>query len=105
MIVAATHEATQEGLTHIISLACLLSISVGIFNLLPIPPLDGGQMAMAFAELLRGGRRLSIQVQQTVMSAGVIIVIVLAIFVMFFDVQRFTGGSSPAPPPKAATSK
>jgi regulator of sigma E protease len=93
-MVAATQAATEEGLGPTIWLACMLSISVGIFNLLPIPPLDGGQMVMAFAELLRGGRRLSIQVQQALMNAGVLIVLTLAVVVLFIDIQRFSGGSS-----------
>ncbi len=97
-MVAATNYVTHKGLGPTIWLAAMLSISVGIFNLLPIPPLDGGQMAVAFAELLRGGRRLSVQVQQAVMSAGLALIAVLFVVVTFIDVQRFTGkDKSPAP--------
>ena len=104
-MVAATHEATQEGLGQTMILACLISISVGIFNLLPIPPLDGGQMVMAIAEMLRGGRRLSIQVQQALMNAGVFLVLLLAVFVLFIDIQRFTGGGNTPKPVEASAKK
>jgi regulator of sigma E protease len=96
-MIAATQAATEAGPGPTIWLACMLSISVGIFNLLPVPPLDGGQMVMAIAELLRGGKRLSIQVQQTLMNAGVLLVLTLTVVVLFIDVQRFTGGSAKKP--------
>lgn len=99
-MVRVTAEATHQGLAKIIEWAGLLSIMVGIFNLLPIPPLDGGQMAMAFAELLRGGRRLSIRVQNTVVNAGVVAVLMLFVAAMVIDVQRLTDRSNPSPPAK-----
>lgn len=87
-MVQMTNEATKQGLATIISLAAMISISVGIFNLLPFPPLDGGQMLIAFAELLRGGKRLSIKVQSLAMTAGFATVILLTAAVLFIDVQR-----------------
>ncbi|HVT13214.1 MAG TPA: M50 family metallopeptidase [Fimbriimonadaceae bacterium] len=87
-MVAVTAEATHEGVSKIIEWMGLLSIMVGVFNLLPFPPLDGGQMLMAFAELLRGGRRLSIQVQNVVVNAGAIAVVMLFAAALVFDVQR-----------------
>lgn len=99
-MVRVTAEATHEGLAKIIEWAGLLSIMVGIFNLLPIPPLDGGQMAMAFAEMLRGGRRLSIKVQNAVVNAGVVAVLMLFVAAMVIDVQRLTDNSNQPPAPK-----
>ena len=71
----------------------MLSISVGIFNLLPVPPLDGGQMLVAVAEMLRGGRRLSLKVQGALTAAGLAMVLMLFVSVMIIDVGRLTGGS------------
>ncbi|HWA83433.1 MAG TPA: M50 family metallopeptidase [Fimbriimonadaceae bacterium] len=96
-MVAVTAEATHEGVGKIIEWMGLLSIMVGIFNLLPFPPLDGGQMLMAFAELLRGGRRLSIRVQNVVVNAGALAVLTLFAAALVFDVQRLADRSSPAP--------
>src|SRR5207253_11215301 len=66
----ATKEAVSGGIADVILTAAMLSISVGIFNLLPVPPLDGGQMAIAVAEMFRRGRRLSMGVQNLVAAAG-----------------------------------
>ncbi len=92
-----TSSAVQQGFTSIMELAALISISVGIFNLLPIYPLDGGQMVVAFAELLRGGRRLTMQFQNTVATLGLGMVLLIVVGVLFVDISRFTGKQTPPP--------
>lgn len=89
-IVSAVNAATKRGVEYVLWLSAMLSISVGIMNLLPVPPLDGGQMIMAFAEMLRGGKRLSIRVQSAVTTAGMALVFLLIAAVLFVDVKRFT---------------
>jgi len=91
-IAKATSDAVKKGLDEILIMCAMLSISVGIFNLLPIPPLDGGQMLVAFAEMLRGGRRLSLKVQGAVVAAGMAVVLMIFVSVIFLDVSRFTQG-------------
>ena len=92
-IAKATSDATKYGPESVVALAAMLSISVGIFNLLPVPPLDGGQMLVAVAEMLRGGRRLSLKVQGALTAAGLAMVLMLFVSVMIIDVGRLTGGS------------
>lgn len=87
-IARATSAAVQMGPGFIIMLSGLLSISVGIFNLLPIPPLDGGQMLVAVAESIRRGKRLSIQVQGAIAALGFALVALFFVTVMFIDVGR-----------------
>jgi regulator of sigma E protease len=108
----ATSERVREGFAPVVELAALLSISVGVFNLLPVFPLDGGQMAMAIAEMFRGGRRLSMRVQNLVGSIGMAIILVLVFGVMFVDFRRFTTpqeqlqlDSTPAPTAKPVVHK
>lgn len=84
-------EAAKQGFERVLELAGLLSVSLGFMNLLPIPPLDGGQMVVAFIEMLRRGRRLSIRVQNAVSTAGFAFLIVLMFVVMAVDVGRFVG--------------
>jgi regulator of sigma E protease len=90
--------AAAEGLTMILMLAAMLSISLGVMNLLPAPPLDGGQMVVAFCELLRGGRRLSMQVQQWVLTGGLVFVLALTAATLAVDVNRFVGKDEDAKP-------
>ncbi len=96
-IAIQAHKASQEGFWTVVRLAALLSISLGVMNLLPIPPLDGGQMMVAFIEMLRGGKRLSIQVQNMVATVGMFAILALVAFVMFADVNKLMG-KKPEPP-------
>jgi regulator of sigma E protease len=103
-----TSDAASGGLGDIIEIAALLSISVGIFNSLPVPPLDGGQMAIAIAEMFRRGRRLSMRVQNTVAAAGMALVLTLVVVVFFIDVQRIGAPKEDlfkATPPQAVKGK
>lgn len=99
-IVQQTSQAVNSGLLDVVSLAAMLSISVGIFNLLPIFPLDGGQMAVAVVEMFRGGRRLSIRFQEAIGAAGLMIMVCMVVGVLFIDLKR--GMQPKTPPAKAA---
>jgi regulator of sigma E protease len=102
-MVQATAQAVQNGFWRVVELAGLLSISVGVFNLLPAHPLDGGQMVMAIAEMLRGGRRLSIRAQVIAGGIGLTFVAALVLSVFVVDIRRITGGAKQeAPPPPAS---
>ena len=90
-MIQATSDAVDEGAWAVVRLAGLLSISVGIFNLLPFPPLDGGQMWIAFVEMLRGGRRLSWRTQVRVINLGLAMVMLLIGAVLVIDFRRLTG--------------
>lgn len=104
-IAKATSDAVKIGPAYIVMLSALLSISVGIFNLLPIPPLDGGQMMIAFAEMLRRGKRLSLQVQGGIAAVGFALVAMLFVTVMFIDVGRLFNPKEPAKPPNVEQKK
>lgn len=87
-IVQVTARAVDQGIDKVLWLAAMLSISVGIMNLLPIPPLDGGQMMIALAEMLRGGRRLSLQMQNLANLVGVAMVFALMVGALTVDIKR-----------------
>jgi regulator of sigma E protease len=93
-IIVATKDASDQGLYHVLFLAGLLSISLGFMNLLPVMPFDGGQMVIAFAEMLRR-RRLSIQVQGWFASVGYAFVGVLILCVVFADVKHIRAPEAP----------
>lgn len=72
-------------------LAAQLSISLGIFNFLPIPALDGGRAAFILAELLRG-RPVDPEKEAFVHFAGFAALMVLMVFVTYHDIVRLVGG-------------
>ncbi len=87
-MVEQTQTAVQGGWLSVLEYAGLLSIFLGLLNLLPIPPLDGGQMVIAFAELLRGNKRLPMSVQVTVTNLGMVMVAGLMLLVFMIDAGR-----------------
>jgi regulator of sigma E protease len=83
-----TSAAVKSGPYYVIWLAAMLSISLGVLNLLPIVPLDGGQMVVAFVEMFRGGRRLSIQMQQILANTGIGLLVLLFLAASAVDLGR-----------------
>ena len=85
-------KAAERGLFDIAELLGMISISVGIFNLLPVPVLDGGNILFSTIEAVRG-RPVSILVKERAQMVGVMLLVALMLFVLVVDVNRlFSGG-------------
>ncbi len=69
-------------------LISILSLSLGIINLLPIPALDGGRILFVLIEILRGGRKVPPEKERIVHSLGFMIMISLLILITFQDISR-----------------
>lgn len=82
-----TDQITQTGLLTTLAFLGLLSVNVGIFNLLPIPILDGGRIFITFIEMLIG-RKLSERVQNVIMTIGLVAIVALMLFATWNDITR-----------------
>lgn len=92
-IAQVTGEVAKTGISPMFELIALLSISLGVLNLLPIPPLDGGRIALILLEGIRGGRRISQTKEQLVILVGLTIVVGLLIALpLYLDVTRLLNG-------------
>jgi len=88
-----TVEAVRSfGFSNILFMASIISLGIGIFNLLPIPPLDGGGMLVAFIEGFRRGKRLSPRAVRLAHTIGTTFLITLVILVTFSDILRLISG-------------
>jgi len=87
-IAQTTYQAVKEGPSEVILLAGEISVSLAIFNLLPIPILDGGHLLLFAVEGFRKGRRLTMQQQQNFVLAGLAIIGVLFVAIMVNDLSR-----------------
>ncbi|MCB0826137.1 MAG: site-2 protease family protein [Armatimonadetes bacterium] len=94
-IVSETSDAVESGIWRVLLLAGSLSISLGVLNLLPFPPLDGGQMVVAFIEMLRGNKRLSLKTQSTLQAIGMGLVAFMMLFAFTVDAGRSSDKSKP----------
>jgi len=77
-------EVATLGIVALINLTALLSLNIGIFNLLPVPMLDGGHLLYYLIEAVRG-RPLSMKVQEMGFRFGFALVLALMVFTLFND--------------------
>ncbi|MGB7441489.1 MAG: RIP metalloprotease RseP [Coleofasciculaceae cyanobacterium] len=69
--------------------AALISINLAVINILPLPALDGGQLAFLLIEGVRG-RPLPLEIQQNVMQTGLVLLLGLGIFLIVRDTANLT---------------
>ena len=86
-IAQASGEALRRGPVDVLMLMAILSLSLGVLNLLPIPVLDGGQIAVLLVESV-ARRDLSIRVRQALMVAGAAFMLVVFALVIFLDLFK-----------------
>ncbi|MCB9778343.1 MAG: RIP metalloprotease RseP [Alphaproteobacteria bacterium] len=90
-IVRQASHAAEKGLFVYARLAGMLSISLGIVNLLPVPVLDGGQLLFFLVEAVRG-RPLSHRLRERAQQVGVLFLVLLMLSVLVFDIGRLLDG-------------
>jgi regulator of sigma E protease len=78
----------QEGWRPLIELAALLSLNLAIFNVLPLPMLDGGRIFFVLVEIVRGGRRIAPEKEALVHLTGFALLMGAVLLVTVFDIQR-----------------
>ena len=86
-IVEYVGEATKLGIVPFLSLAALLGINLGLFNLFPIPALDGGRILFLIIEAIRK-KPMEIEIQEFVHYIGFLILISLMLLVTYQDILR-----------------
>jgi regulator of sigma E protease len=86
-IAKASGEAAQQGLDQWFNIVAFISLQVGILNLLPIAPLDGGHLAILFLESVRR-RDLSERAKGWVMNAGLVVLLALVVVVFYSDLSK-----------------
>ena len=79
--------AESKGIYNFIYLLCLISMSLGITNLLPIPALDGGRLLLLIIEAIRG-RALDEDLELKIQSIGFTLLILLSLYVSYNDILR-----------------
>ncbi|MDU4441555.1 RIP metalloprotease RseP [Streptococcus mitis] len=86
-IFKASSDAAKNGIENVLYFLALISINIGIFNLIPIPALDGGKIVLNILEAIRR-KPLKQEIETYVTLAGVVIMVVLMIAVTWNDIMR-----------------
>ena len=87
-----TGDSARAGLDRFLWILALLSISLGIINLVPIPILDGGHVVYSLVEIVRS-KPVSMRAQAVGAQIGLAIVVGLMLFVFYVDIARWLPGS------------
>ena len=90
MIADQAGKTAEIGLSAFLSFLAVLSISLGVINLFPLPMLDGGHLVFHLYELFLG-KKLPERVIVTAQQIGMICLTVLMVFVITNDILRYLG--------------
>ncbi len=86
-IVSTISEAVSYGLESVLMILAMITINLGVFNLLPFPALDGGRLVFLLIELVRG-KPIDQKYEMWVNAAGMIMLLGFMVFVTFSDITR-----------------
>lgn len=92
LIAQSSVQAARQGGSVLFYLIALLSVNLAVFNLLPVPILDGGQIAVQVVEAMRG-RPLSDRARENVARIGLAVIVALFVMVTFNDLKRLIVGA------------
>lgn len=84
-IIAVGAQVAKSNADGLFQFAAVLNINLAVINLLPLPALDGGSLALILIEAARGGRKLPIELEQRIMSSGITLVLVLGMYLLVRD--------------------
>jgi regulator of sigma E protease len=90
-IAQIAREAAKEGFWPFVGLMSMVSLNLAIFNLLPIPILDGGVILMLLIEMI-ARRDLSVRVKETILKVAFVFLITLVVFVLYNDIAKVLRG-------------
>ena len=90
---ASGDAARQPGWTPLLGLMAMISLNLGIFNLLPIPILDGGIILLLIIEaILR--RDISIRIKERIYQTAFVFLVLFAVVVIYNDLMKASAGAS-----------
>jgi regulator of sigma E protease len=84
-------EFAAAGMVSFFSLMAIISVNLGVLNLLPIPILDGGHILFLLVEALKGSP-LSIKKMEIAQQIGLAIIVLVMVFVFYNDIARLVNG-------------
>jgi regulator of sigma E protease len=88
-IYTMTTEVAESGLSQLLEFTGLLSLNLFLFNLLPLPALDGGRLIFVLLEWVRGGRKVPPEKEGAVHAVGMVLLLALMVVVAVIDYFRY----------------
>lgn len=89
LIAKVSGDAAEQGIGNLIYIMAMLSLQLGIINLLPIPVLDGGHLMFYGIEALRGGKPVHEKIMHYSQLVFMVLLLGFMVYITFIDIQRF----------------
>ena len=89
-----TADIIPLGASMVLMWAAMISMTIGIANLLPIPVFDGGHILFVLIEIIRGGKRVSLKKRAAAQMIGLVIILSIFVVVGYRDIARLISGGS-----------
>ncbi|KAK8961521.1 hypothetical protein KSP40_PGU020659 [Platanthera guangdongensis] len=84
-IIAARAEVARTSSDGLFQFAAVINLNLAAINLLPLPALDGGTLALLLVEAARGGRKLPREVERRITSSGILVILMLGLILIVRD--------------------
>ena len=91
MLFVIAEKSARKGMDHFLRMLAIISVNLGLLNLLPIPVLDGGHLLMFAIEGIRR-RPPSMRIREITNMIGMVILLLLMVLVFSNDIMRFIIG-------------
>src|SRR5262245_23462014 len=95
-IIRVSGQALEQGFSTLLTLMALISLNLGVLNVLPIPILDGGVMLLLIVESLMR-RDLSLRVKERIVQVSFVFLLMLTVIVLYNDVVKLMPPTQPTP--------
>lgn len=87
-VIGMVSDAAKTGITNLLYLGAVISLNLGIMNLIPFPALDGGRLLLLLIEGLRGGKKLDPNKEAMINVVGLGVLMAFMLFVTYKDILR-----------------
>lgn len=90
-VISIVADATKAGFVNVLYLASVISLNLGVLNLLPIPALDGGRLFFLAIEFIRGGKKIDPNKEGMINMIGFAALMLFMLFITYKDIVRLIG--------------
>ena len=87
-VMSLVSDAANQGIVSLLYVGSMISLNLGVLNLLPIPALDGGRILFTAIEALRGGKKINQELETKIHLAGLALLMTFTLFVTYKDILR-----------------
>ena len=87
-VIGMVSDAAKTGITNLLYLGAVISLNLGIMNLVPFPALDGGRLLLLLIEALRGGKKLDPSKEAMINIVGMSVLMAFMLFITYKDILR-----------------